>query len=328
MSEKFNLKKIEKPAETANLQSLELKANLNPEQRTYLEKLKARAGKILGNKTVEDLEKAKDIKSLKKYKEILQEILEFLKTKVMKGVIEGKTPEGKKVKFELQEQLESWRDFYKKHNVDWAPLPEDISVTKEQAKEMRRLIKELGFDKMIIIPENLVNTGEKYEKLNTLMSKGYNETYQEEDFIEQGGFDGLKNKSEKLKIILTKVVQNLEDDELFKETLGESVNDLEEEGGIFETKGVRGLDLGTYLVWQREYFEKTGQHLDEKKRTLLTEEGSRPNPPNHGYVPHAFWWPDPLLRPGVGRLSFFSYTLGSCFDGLGCRLAGTFEIEE
>lgn len=69
--------------ETSSLAALELKANLNEEQKSHLEKLKAKMNKILGNKTAKQLAAEGDLESLKKYNVILDEILEFLKTKKM-----------------------------------------------------------------------------------------------------------------------------------------------------------------------------------------------------------------------------------------------------
>lgn len=80
-----NIEKLQPAADRAtNLEALELKANLNPRQREYLEVLKDKLKKVLGNKTTEQLAKENDLESLKMYKEVLDEILEFLQTKEMK----------------------------------------------------------------------------------------------------------------------------------------------------------------------------------------------------------------------------------------------------
>jgi len=146
------------------------------------------------------------------------------------------------------------------------------------------------------------------------MSEGYEETYQGDNFKADGGFKGLKNTSDKLRIIMTKEVQNLRDDELLKKTLGKSVEDLEnEETGIFAKEGVRGIDAATYLVMQREYFKRTKKHLDEIGWTWLTENRR----PVSGRVPYARWLP-------VYRwLEFHSHTPGPHAEGLGCRLASS-----
>ncbi|MFZ5364586.1 MAG: hypothetical protein ACOZBH_00025 [Patescibacteria group bacterium] len=237
--------------------------------------------------------------------------------------VSGLTPEGKEVRFELKEQLEYWRDFYKEAGVDWAELPAEIKITEAQAKEIERLITELGFDKMIIIPAGLADTGKKYEELHEKMSEGYKDTFQSDNFEADRGFAGLVNKSNGLRIIVTKEVKELADDALFKETIGKSVNALEAEGGIFEQRGVRGLNAAEYLVFQREYFKRTGQHLDIDYFTWLTEHErpeSKPGRPASGRVPYGFW------LPGSVRLFLYSNAADVSFGYLGCRLAGSLEV--
>ena len=228
--------------------------------------------------------------------------------------IEGKSPEGKDIKFELNEQLNYWGKFYQNHKIDWIELPKKIKVGEEQVKEMKRLIEKLGFDKMIIIPENLANTGEKYKKLYELMSKGWEKDLSLNFKEDVGlGFEKLKNKSDKLRIILTKETQDLKDNELFKQTLGNSADDLEESSGIFRKYGVRGIDAEIYLVWQREYHEKTGKYLEEESWTWLTEQVR----PESGRVPTSF---------GGALLDFSAYPPDLREDFLGCRLARSFEV--
>src|SRR4030042_1786763 len=44
------------------------------------------------------------------------------------SLITGTTPEGKEVKFELNEQLETWQKFYQKNNIDWIELPKELKA--------------------------------------------------------------------------------------------------------------------------------------------------------------------------------------------------------
>ena len=145
-----------------------------------------------------------------------------------------------KIKFELKEQLEHWRGFYAKYKVDWISLPDEISVTAEQAAEMKKLM-ELGFDKMIIIPEGLVDeptitTGAdgkktisnlKYEKLHKAMSAGYTATSTGGDYDDEGKFQGSKDNRTGFRIILTKDVQELDEDALLKKTIDKSIDQLD-----------------------------------------------------------------------------------------------------
>jgi len=263
---------------------------------------------------LDDAEKiVEQLEELKRTKMPLIDDLEKIIEGERRGeqIITAKTPEGKEIKFEIKEQLEYWRKFYAEHGIDWIELPGEINVTEKQAKEVKRLIEELGFDKMIIAPARLAGDGKKYEQLHERMSEGYEETYQGDNFKADGGFEDLKNTSDKLRIIITKEVQNLEDDELLKETLSKSVDALE--AGIFKEKKVRGIDAATYLVMQREYFERTKKHLDEIGWTWLTENRR----PVSGRVPVADW------QPGSRRLAFDSTTPSYRHVSLGCRLASS-----
>ncbi|MFZ5364582.1 MAG: hypothetical protein ACOZBH_00005 [Patescibacteria group bacterium] len=284
--------KVIKKADEMKLLNIDQALELLEEAERIVDQMEAiKAGKVL----IDDLEKIIDEK-----KEGVDEIRAL-------------TPEGKEVKFELREQLEYWRNFYKEAGVDWAELPEEIKITEEQAKEIERLIEELGFDKMMIIPAGLTGKvgkdgkDENYVKLHEKMSADYNDTYQDPNFEAGGGFEGLRNKSNGLRIIVTKEVQNLKDNELFKQTLGKSVDDLEGKKGIFVEKGVRGIDTATYLVWQREYFKRNKKHLDEVGWTWLTEHErpeSKPGRPASVRVPGGLWGP---VR--VGAFAFFPLRL-------------------
>lgn len=239
------------------------------------------------------------------------------------------TPEGREISFDLKEQLRYWSAFYTEHNIDWVSLPETISLTREQISQMKELMEQ-GFDKMLIIPANLVgepeitldpDTGkpqtiknEKYQKLHKLMSQEYNPTFTGRNYDSDGKFQGSQDTTTKLPIILTKDVQNLEDDPLFKETLNQSIDDL----NANHLERFSGFSESVYLVYQREYFERTGKHLDKKGYTWLPE-SSRPL---SSRVPGARW------IPGYGGLRFNSYTPDYRLGHLGCRLAGVFEIEK
>jgi hypothetical protein len=298
-------------------QNLETISSLKSELDLELEKVK---------KTFKDLKTGNPSTSLRAERKDLMNKIKSLKTeinsniKTTENLIPGKiisaiSPEGKEIRFELKEQLEYWNDFYKDEKVDWITLPENIKITKEQQKEMERLITEFGFDKMIIIPENLAATGADYEKLHTLMSKGYNETHQSDGFKADGGFAGLKNKSDKLRIILTKDVKELSDDNLFKQTLYETINALEGANGILTKNKLKDLDVATYLVYQKEYFRRTGKHLDVVYYTVFLEQV------RSAIISIGTW--DHISA----RLRFGARIPDRSGSVSGCRLAGIFEIE-
>jgi hypothetical protein len=270
----------------------------------------SRKGKEFKNEKVELMNKIKSLKT--KVNLNIKTTENLMPTKIISAI----SPESKEIRFELEKQLEYWNDFYKDNNIDWVSLPEKIRITKEQQKEMKRLIAEFGFDKMIVIPENLAATGANYEKLHTLMSEDYNKTYQGDNFKTDGSFAGLKNKSDKLRIILTKDIEELDDDGLFKQTLGKIMDDLEATDGILTEKKLKGLDAATYLVYQREYFKRTGNHLDVEKATWLPEQIKAAS----GRVMRGCW------SFSVDRLDFRANDPDDRGSALGCRLVGSFEI--
>lgn len=101
MKEKIDREKQTK-TEPASVETLELKANLNPEQREYLEVLKDKMKQILCGRTKQELAGAGELETLNKYKKVLIEILSFLQTKEMKSGIDYK-------KFVLLDSLEEHR---------------------------------------------------------------------------------------------------------------------------------------------------------------------------------------------------------------------------
>ncbi|MFH0779273.1 MAG: hypothetical protein V1928_00260, partial [Parcubacteria group bacterium] len=92
-------------------------------------------------------------------------------------------------------------------------------------------------------------------------------------------------------------------------------DDLEANGGIFEKYGVRGLAESTYLIYQHEYFKRTGKHLDEIGGTWFTESRR----PVSGRVSFGFWYGSHLL--------FYSNVQDFHSGHLGCRLAGSFVLK-
>ena len=289
----------------------------------------------------EYLEKIKDLKDREPMIDELEEIAgpaEPVGDRVI-GEINGRTPEGKEIRFELREQAKYWNKFYQGEGVEWAEaIPEEIKITPEQEKEMKRMIEELGFDQMIIIPEGLTGEAEfeevvdkdgeteirlkkadeRYIKLHAKMSFGYKETFQGDDYKADGGLGASRDKRKGLRIILTKEVQTLGEDEIFRETKGKSAKDLEEE--VFKEKQVTGFTESEYLVYQREYHKRTAKHLDDchKENCLTWLPGSER--PVSGRLPSASWNADDV------QLEFSSVAPALHSVHLGCRLVGSFKV--
>ena len=254
-------------------------------------------------------------------------------------------PESKEVRVNLAELARYWNKFYKDNKVTWVePIPEDIKLTEAQATEMKRQIEVLGFDWPVIIPAGLTGEpeyeeveeeevdektkkkvkvkrlqlkkpAEHYKELHELMSEGYaDKTFYGGNYDDDGGIGASVDKRHGLRIIMSKKAQELTEDKKLELTRGKSIDDLEAKGGIFEMLGVGGMTEAEYLIFQREYFQETENHLDVKFYAWLAA-SSRPR---SGRVPDGSW------NAGSERLNFDSNTTDFRDDHQGCRLAGSF----
>jgi len=256
------------------------------------------------------------------------------------------------IEIDLEKELAIYREFYKRNKVNWIKLPDHISVDTKIKKQMIKLIETTGMNWLAIIPDGLTGepeyeegvgdrraalamtgaalamTGaafattkvlkkpaEHAEELHRLMSEGYKEaTYYSGSYEGDGGVGASKDKRKGLRIIMSRKVQEMTEDEKMNETVGKSIKELEAEGGIFEKYGVGGMTEAEYLIFQRIYFEETKKHLDKTLWTWLAASFR----PRSGRVPCGRWGPD------VGRLRFASHDPDGQGDLQGCRLAGSF----
>jgi len=173
---------------TTNLQSAE-----SPARQEALAKIDVEIKEITGElSAVEFAKQCKDFDVMRKLEKLVRKRTDILSGAELVGVSEitARTPEGKEVNFDLVKELEHWTEFYIKEGIDWIKMPDKLEITEDQEKEIIRLVEEVGLDKMIIIPKNLVadtdrsgsaNTGEKYEKLHEKMTEGYEESYQDDN---------------------------------------------------------------------------------------------------------------------------------------------------
>ena len=251
------------------------------------------------------------------------------------------------IEIDLEKELALYREFYKRNKIHWIKLPDHISVDTKTKKQMIKLIETTGMNWLAIIPDGLTGepeyeeevedrhaalamTGaalamtkvkrqvlkkpaEHCEELHELMSEGYkNKTYFY--YNDDGGIGASVDSRQGLRIVMARKAKEITDDEKLKETLGKSIDDLEEKGGLFETWGVSGLTEAEYLIFQRRYFEETKKHLDETLWTWLA--ASRR--PRSGRVPVGGWDAD------TESLFFSSFTADYRVVFQGCRLAGSF----
>ncbi|MDP3013031.1 MAG: hypothetical protein Q8M92_02230, partial [Candidatus Subteraquimicrobiales bacterium] len=326
------LKKTRKEVDVVRKDNIAKAKEMITEIRAMIEKIKAiRAGKVGVDELEDILRLAPLAPTSVETTADRQDDTERVGERTI-AVVEGITPEGKEVRIEMAELARHWNKFYMDNGIDWIkPISEDIKLTVEQAKEMKRQIQELGFDWPMIIPAGLTGEPEfeagadgklelkkadrKYIDLHEKMSEGYAETYQSDNYKDDGGIGATKDKRKGIRIILTKEVQTLGEDELFKQTIGQSVEDLE--AGIFKDNQAGGLTESEYLVYQREYYKRTGKHLDDWKKeqtlTWLPESGR----PVSGCVPYASWDTD------YGQMVFHSSATTYQHGDLGCRLVGS-----
>ena len=175
-------------------------------------------------------------------------------------------PDGKveTITLDLEAKLQDFLSFYQNTRVDLPPDFEDSirDVWERNQTEMEQAIEQNGFDDVLIIPGNIPLT-ELKDKMT--MESGY---YTGSNFDKGGGFAGaVSQNADKSRLILVHKTQNLKDRPELKKTLNIKGKDV---------KLDEALTLEDYLVFQKKYFEETGNHLDEDGWTwLATKSGAR-----------------------------------------------------
>jgi len=283
-----------------------------------------------------NLEKTKELKA--EIEEKLKSLKEKLITKEIKANFKNpETNETKEIKLNIQEIIQEQKQFYQKFNL---PIPNEKEINqiiKTHKAEIEKEIQTYGYDQILIVPENLPNS----ETLNQTLIESIPDTtatYQSSSFQEGGGFQGVKSsENQKTKIILTHSDQNIYENEsanpYLKATLNKNILQI---SSLTETQiqekiennqpilinfqsnqnqiQAQGLSSEEYLILQRQYFEKTSNHLDEKGWTWLTKSCSASR------VVRARWF------PGDRRLLVYARALGGSDVYLGCRLSRSFEL--
>jgi hypothetical protein len=284
-----------------------------------------------------------DKKQIRKFREELKDRIENFKDfltpeEIIATFINPENNQSKEIKFNFQKQVKTWLDFYLKHSLPIPNYRELRSIWRKNHKEIKKEMETYGYDKILIIPENLPAT----EELHTQMSQGYAATYQGDNFKNAGSFAGAKHtETQKTRIILChndqNTYQNPQANFFAKQTLGKNILQLsglteaqlntkiQNQENIpvdFETQinnqkiqiQAEGLSLNEYLILQRQYFQENQKHLDEKGWTwvLKTSSASR--------VADAHW------SPGVSQLYVDADDLGCSIGGLGCRLSRSFSL--
>jgi hypothetical protein len=169
------------------------------------------------------------------------------------------------IEFSLDQKLQEYISFYQKTGLDLPPDFEDKirEIWEQNTNEIQKAIEAEGFNELLLIPGNI-----PLPELHDKMTKGYNPTYEGDNFKQEGSFAGAKSQNtDKPRIVLTHNTQNLKDRPELASTLNIKGKDV---------KLDQTLTLEDYLVFQRKYFEETKKHLDEKGWTwLATKSGPR-----------------------------------------------------
>ena len=246
------------------------------------------------------------------------------------NILSFESKSGEPLEYDLDEILEKSEKFYEKEGIDWVEVPESIELDGEQRVEAIRIIEALcptgDYENVTItyIPEGLADNEEKRRKLLEKTTEGYytgdeegkKDYWESDNFKERGGIEGIEDKETKGRLLITKTTKELKDDELFKQTLGKTAEELMGERGIMQETGLRGLGLSELLVIQRQRYNEDVEHMDEESWTWITEIEATPS----SLVPFVYW------DPNSTQLGLFALTPDYYYDFLGCRLAGSLKV--
>ena len=214
------------------------------------------------------------------------------------------TSEAISITIDFEKKFEYSVTFYKNHHID---VPENFRVImtdiwNRNIDVIQKSIEEQGFDEILLIPDTL-----SVPDVHNKMSEGYQTTKTSSSFEKGGSFDGVIEKTTRPRIILIykNRAQNLTD----RPELEKTIHD--KNAYSFINSG-QTLTLTDYLIYQRQFFEETGEHLDDLAYTWLP--GSTVPKPGGGFrVVRADWY--------VGGLSVDAAVPDDSDSYLGCRLS-------
>ena len=288
--------------------------------------------------------KTNETAKIKELQKTITEKLNSLKEKIIPQeakatFIHPETNEKKEISFNLQEKIQAWQAFYQKHNLPKLNEKEIQAIWQKNYKEIQKEMEKYGYDEILIMSGDLPDTATLNQTLIESIPNT-NATYQSSNFTSGGGFTGAKHTEQgKTRIILCHSDQNIYKNPtanfFAQQTLNKNIlqlsgldqaeidRRLQNQENIpvnFETEingqkilvQAEGLSLNEYLIFQRQYFEKTNQHLDEKGWTWLPKTFSASRVVNSGW------------NPDGARLGVYAYDPGDSGGDLGCRLSRSF----
>jgi len=267
-------------------------------------------------KAVEEATKTGKVEEAQKLKVAFDKNAEELKQLIGAPEISAeyicKDEKGKETKetitLNIDEKIEQSKLFYNNHKIE---LPDDFEdkvndIWENNQDEILKEIQKKGFDEVLIVPGGL-----SVPELHKKMTVGYNETYESDNFKEGKSFKGVIEKTDKTRIVLlhSKNAQNLADRPELSETKGKTAE-------VFIKAGEK-LTLTDYLIFQKQFFEATGKHLDEEGYTWLP--GSTVKKDSGGVRVIDVSW-----GPGYARLFVSAFDAGYSYSSVGCRLSRSF----
>jgi len=201
---------------------------------------------------------------------------------------------------DIEKKLDEFISFYKQHAIDLPPNFEDTikDIWNSNTDDIQASIEQHGFNDMLILPGNI-----PLDTLHTAMTEGYNSTCLGDNFKQGGSFKDAKSAHvDTPRIVLVHKTKNLKDRPELADTFNIKGEDVDQ-------KNI--LTLEDYLVFQRKYFEDTGNYLDASGWTwVATTSGAR--------LVSVYWDPD------VGQLDVHADGLEAQDPTLGARPSRSF----
>ncbi|MBU1132025.1 hypothetical protein KKC32_02110 [Patescibacteria group bacterium] len=282
-------------AETKNLESMAVNANLSNVEREYFDKLKAELKQILGGKTLEDIEKTQDLVLARRVAKKMAEILEFLKTKEVETerliIKDAKNPFAEAFKdggvdapetidYELnfEELADMNAEVYESRGVhEWA---EEVKRAGEKLRKMS--LEKLEFIKQetregaiaVIMPGKKIQLGSEIEQIRNLSPK-YTHEYSEE--LPEASIDFIPNVSvimsaaqnsagdipEGPYILLTKPTQDSEFQEMSVRNQIRAVENVNQKRAISNRPSLNIMNFYEYGAMQMLFSEMLIKRYEE-----------------------------------------------------------------
>ncbi len=276
-----------------------------------------------GEKTPEELEKEKTLAEIEEIKKKIKESGKTPKEWFGDQTIQATTPEGKEIKFELNQILEESINLYKELNLaEWTKeLPETITLSEEQINKLKEQIEKHGFNRMKIFPS--VETQQKTLKIlkteanQPMKGLDDNEQYKKGKIdiwgsVEPHFPDGIRTKNRPKGIYI----------QLYKDDGGMPGETLKtkytEARKIQKENNLQGYTLPEYLIFQREFTKENKKHPEHNNWTWLTD--SEIGDLASAQVLYSYWHSD------VGRVLVGSFGSGFRPDNLGFRSSAVLPI--